>query len=85
MGRGLDDGHRTDGGRRWAVAELSGRALRARERGREGSAEGASERGEVGEQGVGLKRGGDVRRWPEIAQSWARPRWGIVGGRLGTS
>jgi hypothetical protein len=56
-----------------------------RERGREGSAEGASEQGKVGEQGAGLKRGGDVRRWPEIARSWACPRWGIVGGMLGTS
>jgi hypothetical protein len=69
------------GERRWsylvACAEL--------ERGREGSAEGASERGELGERGVGLKRGEDVRRWPEIARSWARPRRGNVGGRLRTS
>jgi hypothetical protein len=31
-----------------------------RERGRGGSAKGASERGEVGEQGAELKRGADV-------------------------
>jgi hypothetical protein len=54
-----------------------------RERGRGGSAEGASEQGEVGEQGARLKRGGGARTWPENAQSWARPRRGIVGGRLG--
>jgi hypothetical protein len=34
-------------------------------------AEGASERGKAGEQNARLKRGGDVRRWPEIAWSWA--------------
>jgi hypothetical protein len=56
-----------------------------RERGREGSDEGASERGEVGEPGAGLKRGKDVRRWPEIVWSWARPRRGNVGRRLWTS
>jgi hypothetical protein len=56
-----------------------------RERGREASAEGASERRKVGEQGTRLKRGEDVRRWPKIARSWVRPRRGIVGGRLGTS
>jgi hypothetical protein len=56
-----------------------------RERGREGLAKGASEREEVGERGARLKRGEDVRRWPEIARSWARPRRGNVGGRLGTS
>jgi hypothetical protein len=47
-----------------------------RERGREVSAEGTNEQGEVGERGTGLKRGEDVRRWPEIARSWARPRRG---------
>jgi hypothetical protein len=31
MGRRLDDGHRTGGSRRWAVAELSGRAQSERE------------------------------------------------------
>jgi hypothetical protein len=60
--------------------------LRAeQERGRGGSAEGASERGEVGEQGAGLKRGVGTRTWPENARSWARPRWGIVGERFGTA
>jgi hypothetical protein len=62
---------------------LSSRA--ERERGRGGSAEGASERGEVGEQGAGLKKGADARTWPENARTWARPLWGIVGGKLGTS
>jgi hypothetical protein len=52
-----------------------------RERGREGSAEGGSERGKVGERGMGLKRGEDVRRWPEIAWSWVHPRRGNVGRR----
>jgi hypothetical protein len=56
-----------------------------RERGREGSNVGASEQGDVDEQGAGLKRGEDVWRWSEIARSWALPRWGNVGGRLGTS
>jgi hypothetical protein len=48
-----------------------GRALVARterERGRGGSAEGASERGEVGEQGTELKRG--TGTWPENARTW---------------
>jgi hypothetical protein len=56
-----------------------------RERGREGSAEGTSERGEVGEWGAGLKKGVDMWRWPEITRSCARPQRGNVGGRLGTS
>jgi hypothetical protein len=56
-----------------------------RERGRGGLAEGASEPGEVGEQGARLKRGTGARTWPENAQTWARPRWGIVGERLGTA
>jgi hypothetical protein len=38
-----------------------------RERGRGGLAEGASERGEVGKQGEGLKRGAGVRTWPKNA------------------
>ena len=59
-------------------------ACAERERGQEGSAEGASEQGEVGERGTGLKRGEDVRRWPEIERLWARPWWGNVGGRLVT-
>jgi hypothetical protein len=67
-------------GGRW---QGSGHARRARERGRWGSAEGASERGEVGEQGARLKRGTGVRTWPENARSWACPRRGIVGERLG--
>jgi hypothetical protein len=56
-----------------------------RERGRGGSAEGASERGEVGEQGTGLKRGTCTGTWPKNALSWARPRWGVVGESLGTA
>jgi hypothetical protein len=44
---------------------------RARER--ESWAEGANGRGEVGEQGAG------ARSWPEIARTWARPRWGDLG------
>jgi hypothetical protein len=43
-----------------------------RERGQEGWAEGANERGEVGEQGARLKRGAGARTWPENARSWAR-------------
>jgi hypothetical protein len=54
-----------------------------RERGRGGTAKGTSERGEVGEQGAGLRRGVDARTWPENARTWARPRRGIVCGRLG--
>jgi hypothetical protein len=54
-----------------------------RERGRGGLAEGASERGEVGEQGAGLKRDANAGTWPENAWTWARSPRGIVGGRLG--
>jgi hypothetical protein len=74
---------RTGGGRRWAVAELWSRV--EREKGQGDSAEGACERGKVGEKGAGLKRGVDTRTWPENARTWARPRRGIVGGRLGMS
>ena len=59
------------GGSRFAWAE--------REIGRESWAEGANERGEVGEQGAGLKRGAGARTWPENARSWARPRRGDRG------
>jgi hypothetical protein len=48
-------------------------------------AEGASKRGEVGEQGARLKRGAGARTRPENARTWARPRRGIVGKRLGTA
>jgi hypothetical protein len=48
------------GGALWS--SLVTRAERGR--GREGSAEGTSERGKVGERGARLKRGGDVQRWP---------------------
>jgi hypothetical protein len=44
-----------------------------RERGREGLAEGANERGEVGEQGAG------VGTLPENERSWVHPRWGDRG------
>jgi hypothetical protein len=83
-GCGLDGDRRMDGvdGGRWRSSLVT---HAERERGREGLAEGASERVEVGEQGAGLKRGGDVRRRPEIVWSWARPQRGIMGGRLGTS
>jgi hypothetical protein len=50
-----------------------------RERGRGSWAEGANERGEMGEQGAG------ARTWPENARSWARPRRVIVGERLETA
>jgi hypothetical protein len=49
------------------------------ERGREGWAEGANGRGEVGEQGAGFKRGVGAWTWPENVRSWARPRWGDHG------
>jgi hypothetical protein len=62
---------------------LWSRVQSARERGRWGLAEGASERGEVGEQGGGFKRDAGARTWPENTRSWARPRREIVGGRLG--
>jgi hypothetical protein len=58
-----------DGGR-W---RSSLHAWAERERGREGGAEGANERGEVGEQGARFKRGVGARTWPENARSWARP------------
>jgi hypothetical protein len=53
-----------------------------RESGRGSWAEGANERGEVGEQGAGVKRGAGARTWLENARSWARPRREIVGERL---
>jgi hypothetical protein len=57
-----------------------------RERGRGGSAEGTSERGEVGEQGAGAGMWPEnAGTWPENAWTWARLRWGIVGERLGTA
>jgi hypothetical protein len=70
----------TDVGGRWR-SSLVTRA--ERERGRGGLAEGASERGEVGEQGARFKRDAGARTWPKNMRSWARPRQGIVGGRLG--
>jgi hypothetical protein len=66
----------TDVGGRWRG---SGRARAERERGRGGSAEGASERGEVGEQGAGLKRGAGAGTWSENVRTWVRPRWGDRG------
>jgi hypothetical protein len=39
----------------------------------------------VGEQGARLKRGAGARTWPENARTWARPRRGVVGRRLGTA
>jgi hypothetical protein len=53
-----------------------------RERGRESWAEGVNERGEVGEQGAGLKRGAGARTWSENARSWTRPRWGDRGWKV---
>jgi hypothetical protein len=50
-----------------------------RERGREGLVEGANERGEVGEQGEGLKRGTSIGTWLENTRSWVRPRRGDRG------
>jgi hypothetical protein len=73
-GRGRDGGRRTGSGRRSSL-----HAWAERERGREGLAEGANERAEVGEQGAGLKRGTGAQTWPENARTWARPRWGDRG------
>jgi hypothetical protein len=50
-----------------------------RERGRESLAEGTNERGEVGEQGAGVKRGAGTGTWLENARSWERPRRGDRG------
>jgi hypothetical protein len=50
-----------------------------RERGRGGLAKGANERGEVGEQGAGIKRGVGAGTWPESAQTRAHPRRGDRG------
>jgi hypothetical protein len=66
-------------GGRWRSSLL---AWAERERGRESWAEGANERGEVGEQGAGLKRGAGARTWPENARSWARPRLGDRGRKV---
>jgi hypothetical protein len=64
------------GGVLWSCA----RSERERERG--GSAEGANERGEVGEQGAGLKRGAGAWTWLENARSWAHPRRGDRGWKV---
>ena len=66
-------------GERWR-SSLFARA--ERERGREGLAEGANERGEVGEQGAGLKRGAGAGAWPENARTWACPRRGDRGQQV---
>jgi hypothetical protein len=42
-------------------------------------AEDANERGEVGEQGAGLKRGTGAGTWPENTRTLARPRQGDRG------
>jgi hypothetical protein len=62
-----------DGG--WWRSSLHAWAEQERRRG--GLAKGAIERGEVGEQGVGLKRGAGAGTWPENARTWAR--WGDRG------
>jgi hypothetical protein len=49
------------------------------ERERQSWAEGANGRGEVGEQGSGVKRGTGARSWLENARTWARPRRGDHG------
>jgi hypothetical protein len=59
------------GGSRFAWAE--------RERGRASQAGGANEREEVGEQGVGVKRGAGARTWSGNTRSWARQRRGDHG------
>jgi hypothetical protein len=58
--------------RRWTSAG-GGRGSRFAWAERERWAEGANERGEVGEQGTG------ARSWPENVWSWARPRRGDCG------
>jgi hypothetical protein len=62
--------------RRW---QSSLHAWAERERGRGGLAEGANERGEVGVQGAGLKRGMGAGMWSENVWSWVRPRRGDHG------
>jgi hypothetical protein len=71
--------------RQWASAGGGGApwfAWAERERGRESWAGGANERGEVGEQGAGLKRGASAWTWPENARSWARPQRGDRGRKV---
>jgi hypothetical protein len=75
-----------DGGR-WRI---SLHAWAERERARKSLAEGANERGEVGEQGVGLKRGADVAgeradmSASTAGRSWARGYGRLTGGDSGT-
>jgi hypothetical protein len=74
--------------RRWASAGGGGALALHGQSEREGRgswAEGTNERGEVGEQGAGVKRGAGARTWPENARSWAHPRRGIVSERLQTT
>jgi hypothetical protein len=75
---------------RWRSSRF---AWAEQERGRGSWAEGANERGEVGEQGAGIKRDTTTRTWPENARSWVRPwrgdrgrevRDGLTGGDGGT-
>jgi hypothetical protein len=55
--------------------------------------QGANQRGEVGEQGAGLKRGAGARTWPKNERTWASPRRRdrgrevedeLIGGDYGT-
>jgi hypothetical protein len=64
-----------DGGR-W---RSSLHAWAEQEIGRKSLAEGTNERGEVGEQGAGLKKGAGAWTWPENARTWARPQRGDRG------
>jgi hypothetical protein len=81
-GHGSDGSHGTGSGRRGAVVWLPARVGRARETGRECWVEGLNERGEVGEQGTGLKRGAGARTWPGNARLWVRPRRGDRGRKV---
>jgi hypothetical protein len=53
------------------------------ERGRASLAEGTNGQGEVGEQGVGLKRGTGTGSCLENVRSWARPQRGDHGREVG--
>jgi hypothetical protein len=83
-GRERDGGRRTGGDRRRAIAGLSARVGRARERARELGRGRKWARG-GGRAGRGAQKGRGSQTWLENARSWARPRREIVGERLETT
>jgi hypothetical protein len=71
--------------RQWASAGGGGSPCSRGQSEREGKRVGQKAqiyRGEVGEQGAGLKRGAGAQMWLENTQSWACPRRGDRGRKV---